>query len=347
MDISPNDPLPAQKDALVRTIKGVVLAQGNVFIKELLRERGIRIGTTKADFERNMIEAIQSGALQKQHVETWLAEVEGWGNQHVYLFRVPEKICADSLWNKPEAVKSKVAKAGLGAQWNAHSSLEYPPGHTLTGVHFQEGVLRLVWHKGSEFWLRTKAKDYREEIDGDTYEFRAYRLRAERKVTRFELRPRDAMAAIFLQIAVDEDEHKTALENVKKTVGRLWAFDEFSPFAIASTIKKLDARSLVKKDEVVAQSTRLDSSGAYVQFGTTSAQDSYQDFAAVRNVRLAVKSTSFTGMNGTFNISVTDTNGEERRVRALLYASQKRIRLSSQMTSTEVWNFLQLIKENT
>ena len=57
-------------------------------------------------------------------------------------------------------------------------------------------------------------------MDADTYEFRAYRLRGERSVTRFELRPFDGLAAIFLQIAVDEDEHKTVVEDVKTTVDR-------------------------------------------------------------------------------------------------------------------------------
>jgi len=58
----------------------------------------------------------------------------------------------------------------------------------------------------------------------------------------------------------------------------------------------------------------------YVRFGSTSAGNSYQDDTAVRNVRLAVQSASFTGMNGTFTVSVTDTSGEERRVRVHLLA---------------------------
>lgn len=346
MQIPPADPLPAEKNALIRIVKGVVLAQGNVFIKELLRERGVKIGTTKADFETNMLEAITSGVLQRQHVESWLNEVEGWGNQHVYLFSVPGSIWRDKVWKSPEKLKARVNDAGFGAQWDAQSSLEYPPSHTLTGAYSQDGVFRLVWHKGSDFWLRTKARDYKEEIDGDTFEFRAYRLRAERKVTRFELRPDDQMAAVFLQIAVEDDEHKAAFESVKRTVNRILPFDELVPFAIASTIKKLDARSL-KKDDVAAQSTRLDSAGAYVEFGATSARDSYQDFTAVREVRLAVRAASFTGMNGTFTVQVSDSQGNQRQVRALLYGSERRIKLSSQMTSSEVWSLLQLIKENT
>jgi hypothetical protein len=62
-------PLPAQSDALIQLVRGIVLAQGNVFIKELLRSRGIQIGTTKADFESNMIAAIRAGELRREHID--------------------------------------------------------------------------------------------------------------------------------------------------------------------------------------------------------------------------------------------------------------------------------------
>jgi hypothetical protein len=259
---------------------------------------------------------------------------------------VSDKICKGNNWENTQEIKAKISKAGFSKQWDAEASFEYPTAHKLTGVYFQEGVLTFAWHKGSEFFIRKKDKDYREEIDGDIYEFRAHRLRADRKVTRFVLRPLDAMAAVFLQVAFDEDEHKVVFNDVKRTVSQAWPFDEFEPFAIASTIKKLDARSLEKKN-IAAHSTRLDSKGAYVEFGSTSSRNSYQDFAAVRNVRLAVHSASFTGMNGTFTVSVTGTGPEQRQVRVHLYGEQRRIKLSSQMTSTEVWDLLHLIRDNT
>jgi hypothetical protein len=167
------DPLSAQKDALVKLVKGIVLAQGNEFIKELLRDRGIRIGTTKADFEQNMIRAIETGGLDRQQIDQWLNEVEGWGSQNVYLFTLPSVVRDDPVWRDPKRIESKVVAAGFKKQWNAQASLEYPSDLTLTGVYFEDSALRLVWHKGVGFWLRDKTKDYQEEIGGDTYEFRA------------------------------------------------------------------------------------------------------------------------------------------------------------------------------
>ncbi|MFW6089701.1 MAG: glycosyltransferase, partial [Gemmatimonadota bacterium] len=52
-----------EREQLERLVKDIVGAQGNHFVKELLRERGIRIGTTKAEFERNLLEVIGDGPL--------------------------------------------------------------------------------------------------------------------------------------------------------------------------------------------------------------------------------------------------------------------------------------------
>ena len=54
----------ASKTDLKRLADGIVAAQGNVFIKEFLRDQGLRIGTTKADFVRNLHRAIDDGQLR-------------------------------------------------------------------------------------------------------------------------------------------------------------------------------------------------------------------------------------------------------------------------------------------
>lgn len=74
------------KSQLKKKVAQIVLAQGNIFIKDLLRSNNVPIGNTKADFSRNLNAAIDAGALTQAVIEAWLGEIEGWGNQHVYLF---------------------------------------------------------------------------------------------------------------------------------------------------------------------------------------------------------------------------------------------------------------------
>jgi hypothetical protein len=73
----------ATKAQLKELARGIVMAQGNLFIKELLRAKDLRIGATKADFIQNLNGAIDDGSLTEDDLESWLQRVEGWGNQYV------------------------------------------------------------------------------------------------------------------------------------------------------------------------------------------------------------------------------------------------------------------------
>jgi hypothetical protein len=95
-------------DRIRSLVRSVVLAQGNIFIRELLRRKGLTIGATKEDFEANLMKAIDTGELQLSDVTTWLDEVEGWGDQHVYLYRVPARVIGDTLWNSAEDVRLRL-----------------------------------------------------------------------------------------------------------------------------------------------------------------------------------------------------------------------------------------------
>jgi hypothetical protein len=334
-------PTLSEKDALLQLARGIVLAQGNTFIKEILRERNIRIGATKAEFEQNMVAAIESGELQRKHIESWLNEVEGWGNQHIYIYTIPLAIRGAML--DSGVLDEKVRAAGLLKLWNKSLSLEFPRRSTLTGINQQDDQLTFVWHQGAEFAIRRKDMDRREEIQGDIYEFRAYRIRSDRSVTRFVARPKDGLAAIFIQSAWGEEEHQTLLREIRDMVNKIIPFDGLQRLVIEKAIKKLDGEAL-SGASVVAQSTRLSAAGAYVEFASTSTDAGYQEIGAVRSVRRAVQPQQFTGTNGSFLLPRGGSDSDTQKVRVKLYGEDKRVRLTHQMTQSEVWNVIEMIR---
>jgi hypothetical protein len=332
-------PTLSEKDALLQLARGIVLAQGNTFIKELLREKNIRIGATKAEFEKNMLAAIESGELQREHIESWLNEVEGWGNQHIYIYTIPSAI--RGAMRDSGVLEKKIRAAGLLELWNKSLSLEFPRKSMLTGINQQGDQLTFVWHQGTEFAIRRKDMDRREEIQGDIYEFRAYRIRSDRSVTRFVARPKDGLAAIFIQSAWDEEEHQTLLREIRDVVNKIVPFDGLQRLVIEKAIKKLDGEAL-SRTSVVAQSTRLSAAGAYVEFASTSTSGGYQEIGAVRDVRRAVQPQQFTGTNGSFLLPRSDSDSQKIRVK--LYGEDRRVRLTHQMTQSEVWNVIEMIR---
>ncbi len=331
---------------LKRLAQGVVLAQGNAFIKELLREKGLRIGTTKADFLANLNAAIDSDQLSLQDLEDWLQRVEGWGHEYVYLYKIPAAIADDPIWSDPSAVRRQVATAGLEQVWEASSSYQFPETLTLTGVYFRPGWLRYVWHQGMTSWYRDTSKDYTQVIDDDLYEFRAHRQKSERTVMRFELRLPRRIGAVFVQIPTTSDEHQEALNQMWQALSPLVDQSTLVAFNVSDAIKQLDQLQLRSANSGLrTQQARMSGQGAYVEFGSTSADRGYREVEPIREVRLALQQETVSGNTATMIFTAPADKGPGRGVRVQLYGDTRRIWLRAQMTEEQVWDLLDRIKD--
>jgi hypothetical protein len=335
----------AEKVRLKRLADGILAAQGNVFIKEFLRDHGLRIGATKSDFTRNLHAAIDEGKLTSSDIEEWLHRVEGWGSEHVYLYTVPAR-ASKPEWGDPSAVEKAVRRAGLGHLWEAQSSLEFPDEPTLTGIYHRGEVVRFVWHEGSERLIRAPAQDPDDQvIDGDLYEFHAYRKISERKVMRFDLRPKDRVAAAFVQVPLRSEEHKAAVAHLWESVAFLVSLDELVPLEVSSSIKTLDQEQLGDARPLLQSSqTRLSGAGAYVEFGATSPGHGYGEVGPIREARLALQLDEITGKRATMFYASPEGTGPPREVRVLLYADDRRVYVPARLTEEQMWQLLHVIR---
>jgi len=179
-----------------RLVQEIILEQKNTYIKELLRKYSVPGGATKAQFEDRLDQAITDGTITLDHLKEWIDETEGWGDEHVYLYRLPKTVCVD-LFKKAE---SRARQAGLGHLWNARPSVVFPNKRRLTAISIIDDELRFVWHQGATLEERAPDRDLapREEYDGETYSYKAYRHFGKRNVTRIVARLSTAMVAVFL-----------------------------------------------------------------------------------------------------------------------------------------------------
>lgn len=341
-------PTQREKETLINIVRGIVLAQGNFFIKELLRRYHIKLGVTKTDFETSLLKAIENGELERHHVDGWLDEVEGWGDQHVYVYKVPSTLLQEPLWPETNKLQEKVKRVGLGHLWEARTSLQFPRTRKLTGISFDADSLRLTWHQGLSSWVPDEEKDYQKEIEGDLYEFRAHRQRADRSVMRFELRLSAKVAAVFLQEEWNKELHQSALQEVEETVSKIFNFGLLVPYNVSLAIKNLDQAALetdTPLPHVRPHSTRLSGAGVYVEFASTASKFGYQDFEPLRLVRRALKPDKFKGARGVFLFRRTGPKGSTRDLRIQLYGPQRRVRLWAQMSASEVWEILGTLKK--
>jgi hypothetical protein len=346
MASAPSTEAERKRRAATRSlVRGVVVAQGNIFIRELLRDKHLPIGITKEDFEANLLQAIDDGKLLLEDVTQWLEEVEGWGNQNVYLYHLPESATADPIWRSAEAIRAKIP-ADQRKLWKAQS-LSFPETWELTGISYADGVLTYVWHEQYPTLVRRPKMDRQEAIEGDRYLFRAYLMRPDRSVMRFVLRTDKAVAAVFLQIPAEGDAHKDALAMVRDKTRFLVDWNVLTPFNASNAIKYLGQAELEGKKtatDVKSRKARLAAADAYVEFGSTASGGDFLDSTPVRDIRRAVKLESFAGDNAIFNYTAHTPTGLSRPVTIEIVGEARRIKLRAQLKANEVWDILELLE---
>ena len=333
---------------LKRLAAGIIRDQGNRFIKELLRDKGIRIGVNKDDFERNLTEAIETGQLVLSDINSWHKQVEGWGNQHVYLYSISSTLRKDLT--KPKISQRVQQNSELASVWEAPTVMAFPDTPKLTSVSFTDSVLRLVWQEASPGWTPVPDRDYTEEEGLDTFEYRAYRKIDQRAITRFEAHADKGLAGLFIAHPIQGDEHTLAINEAKRIINLLMDLPilERAQIRISDVSRNLDQQSvptnITPNPEVKAQKSRLRSGGSYVEFASSTSGKAYWEEPAIQNVRSSVRSqqvAAFQGAEGVFIFPGTsDPGGKARSLRVQLYGEDNRVRLWAQMNADEVWTIL-------
>lgn len=318
------------KAQLKDKVLAIVLLQGNDFIKELLRQNGAKIGATKADFAKNIIEAIESETLTQAKIEAWLDELEGWGNQHIYLFEAPT-VAVSSLQG---AFSTSPHKALVGAP----QSYKFPSDLELSNINLDGLSLSLVWHLGKEGWDRAKAKDFVRDEGQDRYRYEAHRRRVDRSLVRFEWKFSDGHCAILIHRNQDID-HDVVMSVVWTLLQSLNIVTTSRPrIPLTQAVKSASKTKGTK-------SARLEADGGFVDLVSTLEDGGIDKVAAVRHTRNAMKDDEFSRAQGIFSLGSDE--GLAQTMSVQVFGSEARVRLWAQCKRDDVYTVVAyLLKHN-
>lgn len=313
---------------LKELVKRVVVAQGNTFIKDLLRATDSKIGTTKQEFAQNLDDAIDEGRLTQAKLEAWLAEVEGWGEQYVYVL-------------SPPAIEAVVLRRGIDASpvahlQNAAASLEFPADLELKQIAVDNHGLSMVWHQGKEAWNRWPRKDYEEEEGVERYRYVAHRQRLDRSVVRFEWQYGDEYCLVLIHRNPEID-HNVVFE----VVGEMLAHFGCRDLPLRSLTLMQAIRTSAQRANGV-QSTRFELDSGYVEMASTLPGMGIEAVGPVRVVLQAVDTNQFDRAQGMLNF-VAEEHGISRNISVEVFGAEAKLRIWAQCKREDVLTILQLI----
>lgn len=327
----------SEKTKLKQIVRSLIVAQGNVFIKELLRGKqksgaDVTIGSTKAEFEKNLVAAIDNDVVTADDIENWLALTEGWGAQHIYLFRAPKS-------QRKESIEASILASRYKALLAPSKKVVFPAKLKLTSIVVDSEKLALTWHRGSSRFSRAKTKDT-ELVEGlDRYELRAYLEHRDRAVVRFEWLFGREYCALFVQLAFNDPDHHTVFRELWRALTSIGVVKKPSePVPLVNAV-----RNLGEVADSVERSSKWTTSGGYVDL-YANADGGIAAVGPIARARRGINVKEFSSAEGQFELPTLDpVPGEAKKLRLSVYGAQGRVRIASQCLRKQVYEVVEEI----
>jgi hypothetical protein len=343
MDVE-DTPAARPKGPASNQLVDLALLQGNRFIRDFLKDKQLRLGTTKADFERNLNEALTDNRIAPADIQEWLAGVEGWGDQHVFAFHVPEGL--DQPFRERPRFAARLKGAGLQHLLDAAIPLAPDEKLTLATIRHRDVGISFIWVRAAEGLIRRKPLDFVEIRDGDELVFHAYERRWARVAARLEWDFSASLAAILLASRETIDYAKQRDELLSTVDHVITSRPMWQPLNVARAIRSIDDDALaqvVRGGDVLkvrVNSLVLRGASATARLAANAPQESYQDDLAVRQLRLAAGNDLIGGSGDCF----LDIRGNPNEIHIRLDGGDRGVLLWGKMTAAEVWHVVTYLR---
>ena len=220
----------------------------------------------------------------------------------------------------------------------------------LQQIIFSDLGLEIIWKQRTVGSERDESKDPpNKSIDGDEYEYHAFRVIPARSVMRFLIQPDKQIAALFIQLPLGR-EHSTAFTDAETLVKKLFGLTELHRLKMSKAIKTLDSLDLTvsgrSEPDLEAHRTKFTSSGAAVEFSADSTLTGWKQVTSVRRVRKSMRAVDFEGESGSFNVHLLDMKGMKRTIQMAISGKRNRIYFRAQMTANEILSLLSRVEES-
>ena len=307
-----------------------------VSIQEFLKRYSIPTTGKKEKLRDAVVKAIKDGKIAKGDIVAFLDSLEGWGNQHIYLFTSPENVM--KKWNTEAKALKIVKAAGFENLFNCRRPLVLPDEPTLASIEWSKKRVRFVWIDKREYQERVEAED--EESEDGQILYKAYRNQVTRGITSFAWNLVSGEAALMIQSLPRGEKYKEVREVFEDELSAFVDLEDFKRSRITKAIKKLEGskEALNRKIELA---TRTGAIAAYTSKGRKT--DAYDD-DDLRKSRTALGERT-TSRSGNFYFQPT-SKGLDRVIHVKLYTTDQRVGLFGECSESEVLYVLSRIRQH-
>lgn len=245
-----------------------LLAHKKEFIQDFLRERSLYYSGTKAVLRERLEQYVGDGQLSGVELVMLLNRVEGWGNQHIYLYKAPSQ--SIEPWRTEGSARRRLSDPGLIDLFNRQRSLVLPEETTLSSIEWTMERLRFVWVEKRQWEERVPEED----IESLDMVWRAHRIKSARGLTTFDWDLVSGHAMLMIQRLPRGTKYSHIRDRFEKELELIVDLSQFERVRVSRTIQSIEESGEVRRRQLAYETRR----GGKASFTSASrSADTYAD----------------------------------------------------------------------
>jgi hypothetical protein len=244
----------ASPDSLTPNEIGLVLdyllSHKQAFLQDFLRKHSLPFSGTKQRLRERVEAHLAEDRLAASDLVQVLNRIEGWGNQHIYLYKAPDR--AIEPWLTESSVRSRLYGLGLAGLFGRPRPLVLPDERTLSSIEWASERVRFVWVEKQQWEERVAGQD----IEQDGMVWRAYRLNVSRGLIAFDW----DLVSGYAMLMIRRLPHGTRYDAIKKELESvlepLVSLSQFERLRVSRAIPDIQRSSEVRRRHISYRTIR-------------------------------------------------------------------------------------------
>lgn len=257
-----------QTAAEANLVLDYLLAHKKEFIQGFLRGRHLPFSGTKETLRRRLEGYLSDGRLGIADLIRLLDKIEGWGKQHIYLYKAPDRLIEP--WTQESSARSLLDDLGLTELFNRPRPLVLPEEPTLSAIEWTPDRIRFIWVEQRRWEERISEEDF--EREGIVW--RAYRVNVSRGLVAFDWDLVSGYAMLMIQQLPRGTKYKQIRDRFTRELEPIVGLDHFEPVLVSRAIRPIEASREVRRRQLAYQTRR----GGKAAFTSASrSRDTFED----------------------------------------------------------------------
>ncbi len=301
----------------------IIFNHRKAVLQGFLRDRRQAFSGTQEKLRERVEGYLSDGSVRAEELVELLDRIEGWGNQHIYLYRATDVLI--ERWNSERKAHAALKAHDKEHLLNRRRPLVLPANPQLCAVEWTPEGVRFVWVEKREW--RERAPD--EDFQRDDIEFTANRLRVARGLVAFDWDLVSGHAALLIQRLPSGSDYGSARQRFEAELQPLVKIGQFEGVYISPAITALEKSGEVRHRQL-EHATEL---GGKISFVSRAPNVCAMSDPALKKARDAVGD-ALAGRHGNFYWPMPGK--VKREVHVKLYAKDQRLGIFGECSEEEV-----------